>query len=110
MPIYEYHCANCRRRVSLFSRRVSPPGRPCCPHCSGTDLERVFSRFAVLHPEEKLMERRSDLRTYGDVNLKDASSVEGWVKRIGKSIGDDELGVMAEEAIQETIHGSDTEE
>ncbi|MGH9895088.1 MAG: hypothetical protein ACREA0_24520 [bacterium] len=56
------------------------------------------------------MERRSDLRSHGDVNLKDASSVEGWVKRIGKSIGDDDLGVMAEEAIQETIHGSDTDE
>jgi hypothetical protein len=64
----------------------------------------------VLRPEEKHMERRSDLRSYGDVNLKHASSVEGWVKRIGKSIGDEDLGVMAEEAIEETIHGSDTEE
>lgn len=110
MPTYEYHCAKCRRRVGLFSRRVSPPGRPRCPHCSGTDLQRLFSRFAVLHGEEKLMERRSDMRTHGDVNFKDASSVEGWVKRIGKSIGDEDLGPMAEEAIQETIHGSDTEE
>ncbi len=110
MPIYEYHCPNCRRKVSLFNRRVSPPGRPRCPHCSTTDLQRVFSRFAVLHSEEKLVERRSDLRTYGDVNLKDPSSVEGWVKRIGKSIGDEDLGPMAEEAVQETIHGSETEE
>lgn len=110
MPIYEYHCPNCKRRVSLFTRRVSPPGRPRCPRCSGTGLDRVFSRFAVLQPEEKHMERRSDLRSHGDVNFKDASSVEGWVKRIGKSIGDDDLGVMAEEAIQETIHGSDSDE
>ena len=56
------------------------------------------------------MERRSDLRSHGDVNLKDASSVEGWVKRIGKSIGDEDLGPMAEEAIQETVHGSDSDE
>ena len=28
MPIYEYHCADCRRRVSLLVMRISDPEAP----------------------------------------------------------------------------------
>src|SRR5262245_57851047 len=40
MPIYEYHCADCRRRVSLLVMRISDPGTARCPRCGGEHLTR----------------------------------------------------------------------
>ena len=48
MPIYEYHCADCRRRVSLLVMRISDPEAPRCPRCGGEQLTRLMSRFAIL--------------------------------------------------------------
>lgn len=47
MPIYEYRCADCRRRVSVFFRSFSAVGDPVCPRCGGTRLTRLMSRVAV---------------------------------------------------------------
>jgi putative FmdB family regulatory protein len=47
MPIYEFACAACKRRTSVFVRSVSSPVRARCEHCGGTKLSRVLSKFAV---------------------------------------------------------------
>ena len=47
MPIYEYRCADCARKVSVFFRSFSAVGDPVCPRCGGTRLTRLMSRVAV---------------------------------------------------------------
>ena len=47
MPIYEYRCADCARRVSVFFRSFSAVTEPVCPHCGGLRLTRLMSRVAV---------------------------------------------------------------
>ncbi|HET7037517.1 MAG TPA: zinc ribbon domain-containing protein [Thermomicrobiaceae bacterium] len=47
MPIYEYLCRDCRKRVSVFFRSYAAVGDPACPECGGTKLERRFSRVVV---------------------------------------------------------------
>lgn len=47
MPIYEYRCHTCRRKVSIFFRSAAAAVEPRCPRCDGTNLERVFSRVVV---------------------------------------------------------------
>jgi putative FmdB family regulatory protein len=47
MPIYEYQCADCNRRVSIFFRSMSTTVDPRCPHCDGSNLRRLFSRVVV---------------------------------------------------------------
>ena len=44
MPIYEYECRGCGRR---FEALVRGSATPACPACSGRDLERLLSMFAV---------------------------------------------------------------
>src|SRR5215212_8215377 len=46
MPIYEYTCAGCRRKVSVFQRSVSATAAPRCPECGSSDLARLISTFA----------------------------------------------------------------
>ena len=47
MPIYEYRCADCRKKVSVFFRSYAAVSDPKCPLCGGTNLERLFSRVVV---------------------------------------------------------------
>ncbi|MCX5992586.1 MAG: zinc ribbon domain-containing protein [Chloroflexi bacterium] len=48
MPIYEYICHKCRKKVGIFMRMTAVQADPACPACGGSGLERVFSSFAVL--------------------------------------------------------------
>ena len=47
MPIYEYRCADCRRKVSIFFRSFGAVTEPVCPRCGGTALTRLMSRVVV---------------------------------------------------------------
>ncbi len=46
MPIYEFVCQNCRRRMSFLVRDISARFVPRCSSCGNTDLSRVISGFA----------------------------------------------------------------
>ncbi len=51
MPIYEYYCADCQRKVSIFFRSFSAAENAttlACPRCSGPHLSRRLSRVRVL--------------------------------------------------------------
>ena len=45
MPIFEYHCAKCRR---VFEALVSleKEGAVRCPRCGGCKIKKLFSTFA----------------------------------------------------------------
>jgi putative FmdB family regulatory protein len=46
MPIYEYECGGCGKRVErLVRRREDVPER--CPHCGAAKLRKAFSAFSV---------------------------------------------------------------
>ena len=46
MPIYEYQCAACSKDFELLVRNASE--QPKCPQCSGTDLRKKLSAFAMV--------------------------------------------------------------
>jgi putative FmdB family regulatory protein len=48
MPIYEFICHKCKKKVSIFMRMSAIHPDPACPECGGGGLTRVFSSFAVL--------------------------------------------------------------
>ncbi len=50
MPIYEYRCPACKRRVSVFFRSLSSVDHAAaiCSHCGKGGLERLVSRVRVL--------------------------------------------------------------
>ncbi len=102
MPIYEYHCAACRRRVSLLIKSLANPDPAVCPRCGGHDLTRLFSRFAFLRSEEERLERLADPGTLGDLDEDDPQSVARWAKRMGKELGED-LGDDFDQAVEEAM-------
>ncbi len=112
MPIYEYHCRDCRRRVSVLIRSISNPGRPACPRCGGRQLERLMSRFARLRSEDDRLDALADPSSLGDLDESDPKSVARWAKKMGKELGEDlgeDFDQVMEEAMDEEAAGAGKE-
>jgi putative FmdB family regulatory protein len=102
MPIYEYDCQDCRRRVSLLIRSLSSPAAPACPRCGGARLTRVMSRFATVKSEEARLESLASDGSFGDLDENDPASVARFMKKMGKELGDD-LGDDFDSAVDEAM-------
>ena len=112
MPIYEYQCAGCKKRVTLLVRSISNPPAPACPRCGSHELTRLLSRFAVVKSEESRLDRMADPSTFGDLDETDPKSVARWAKRMGKELGEDvgeDFDEMMEGAIEDESAGETTE-
>jgi len=108
MPIYEYLCQDCRRRVSLLVRSISNPGTPVCPRCGGQHLERLMSRFSRVKSEEARLDAMADPSSFGDLDESDPKSVARWAKKMGKDLGEDlgeDFDQVMEEAMAEEAGG-----
>ncbi|MGH2593045.1 MAG: FmdB family zinc ribbon protein [Anaerolineae bacterium] len=55
MPIYEYRCPNCKRKVSIFFRSLSSVDHQSarCPNCNSSGLLRLMSRARVIRGASK---------------------------------------------------------
>ena len=102
MPIYEYECGDCRRRVSLLVRSFSAADSVACPRCGGQQLTRLMSRFATVKSEDARLESLADSASYGDLDENDPRSVARFMKKMGGEFGDD-LGEDFESAMDEAI-------
>lgn len=102
MPIYEYLCQSCHRRVSLFIKSISNPGTPACPRCGSEDLHRLLSRFSSPKSEEARLDSLADPGHLGDLDENDPKSMARWMKRMGKEFGD-EMGDDFSDAVDEAL-------
>jgi putative FmdB family regulatory protein len=90
VPIYEYHCHDCRRRVSLFFRSYSDiKDEPSCPRCGGTRLSRVISRVAVVRSEDSRLDDLSDPSMLGDLDEDDPKSIARWMRKMSAETGEE---------------------
>lgn len=105
MPIYEYECHDCHRRVSLLILRPSTATAPSCPRCGGSSLDRLMSRFATVKSEEARLESLGDPSSMGDLDENDPASVARFMKKMGREFGDD-LGDDFDSAIDEAMSES----
>jgi putative FmdB family regulatory protein len=108
VPIYEYECHDCRRRVSLLVRTLSSPEPPVCPRCGGTALSRLMSRFATVKSEEARLESLAEGGGLGDLDEDDPASVARFMKKMGREFGD-ELGDDFDSAVDEAMTEADGE-
>jgi putative FmdB family regulatory protein len=110
MPIYEYVCHDCKRRVSLLWRSFADAQarEATCPRCGGTNLSRLISRVAVLRSEESRLDALADPTSMGDLDENDPKSLARFVRKMASEAGED-LGPEYEEVIGRLEAGEDPE-
>jgi putative FmdB family regulatory protein len=110
VPIYEYECHDCRRRVSLLIMAPSTAPAPRCPRCGGDALSRLMSRFATVKSEDARLDALADDASFGDLDENDPKSVARFMKKMGREFGDDlgdDFDSAMEEATAEAAGGED---
>ena|SRR5262249_9315483 len=108
MPIYEYRCTACRKKVTVLTLRVSEAVDPVCEHCGSRALTRLMSRFALVRSEESRLDDLGDPSSLGDLDENDPKSVARWMRKMGKELGED-AGEDFDEMVDEMEAGGGEE-
>jgi putative FmdB family regulatory protein len=112
MPIYEFRCNTCRRRVEVFVQGFSPPTQPSCSHCGGNDLDRIFSRFAVRRSKEDKSvydDILSDTKLTSGLMRNDPRALAEWSRKMSRA-ADEDVTPETEELMDRLDHGEDISE
>ena len=91
MPIYEFACNGCRKKVSVFQRSVNTATVPRCPECGSQDLNRLISKFAFHRPmpDFDLGPDMDDESFMDGVDENDPRAVARWARQMGERMGED---------------------
>jgi putative FmdB family regulatory protein len=106
MPIYEFACRACGRKMSALVMVRARVDEVRCKRCGSADLERLYSRFATVKSEDARLESLGDPSALGDLDEQDPKSVARWMKKMGQEMGED-LGDDLDQAIEEDTSGGD---
>ena len=109
MPIYEYRCGACRRKVTVLTLRASEAVDAVCDRCGSRDLSRLMSRFAMLRSDDARLDDLTDPSSMGDVDENDPKSMARWMRKMGKEMGED-LGGDFDDMVDELEAGGGGED
>lgn len=112
MPIYEYYCLDCRRRVSVFFRTFSAAaaGDAHCPRCEGDRLRRVVSRVAVLRSEDSRLDAMADDPSMlAGLESEDPRAMASFMRKMSSESGEP-LDAEMSEVIDRLERGESPEE
>ncbi|MCB0096849.1 MAG: zinc ribbon domain-containing protein [Caldilineaceae bacterium] len=90
MPIYEYFCRNCRKRVSVFFRTMSAAQSETalCPECASADLHRLMSRVRVLKSDDSRMDNMADPGMLAGLEHEDPRALASFMRRMSDEMGE----------------------
>jgi len=91
MPIYEYRCQDCKKKVAVFFRTLSAVehGSARCPQCGGQQLTRLVSRVRALRSEESRMENMADDAALAGLDENDPKSMGRWLRKMAQETGEE---------------------
>ena len=112
MPIYEYRCADCRKKVSVFFRSFSvvDQEQPRCPICQGAHLTKLISKVRVMRGASTSTGGADSLddSMLDDLNENDPRSLGRMMRRMADETGED-MGPEFGEVINRLEKGEDPE-
>ena len=111
MPIYEYVCLDCRKRVSVFFRTFSDASDAAarCPICEGAHLRRLVSRVAVLKSEESRLDAMADPSFMAGLENEDPRALAGFMRKMSDEMGEP-LDAEMSEMVDRLERGESPEE
>ncbi len=110
MPIYEYGCYDCRKRVNVFFRTFTDAEtkQAVCPRCGGNNLKRLVSKVSVVRSEESRLDNLADPSNLAGLDENDPKSIARWMRKMSSEMGED-LGEEFGEVVDRLEAGEDPE-
>lgn len=102
MPIYEFLCQTCHRKVSLLIKSFATSFTPRCPTCGNTNMVRTISNFAYHKSLKTIHEESGEPTMFPSSDYyKDPRNIGRWVEKRFK-----EMGVEMPDQLQEKIQAA----
>jgi len=91
MPIYEYRCPDCKKKVTVFFRTLSAVDHSAarCPQCGGKNLTRLISRVRALRSEESRLDGLADDSMLSGMDENDPKSMGRMLRKMSRETGED---------------------
>ncbi|MGM0599606.1 MAG: FmdB family zinc ribbon protein [Candidatus Rifleibacteriota bacterium] len=102
MPLYEYACADCKRKFTVLTSIDKRDEPKECANCGNKNSRRLVSKFKTVRSEEQIMESLADPSKLAGIDENDPSSMASWAKKMAREMGenmDDEIDAMAEDEL-----------
>lgn len=107
MPVYEYRCRNCKRRVAIrMAYTEYDSAHPTCRHCGSDNLQRLISRVRIAKSEDSRLDDLADPSNYGDLDENDPKSIGRFMRRMSSEMGEN-LGPEFDEVVGRLEAGED---
>ena len=106
MPIYQYDCSGCQRRVDVFFRSISRVTDPVCPECGGKQLKRVMSKVLRARSDSDRLNAIDMNQELGRLNSNSVGDFSRWAKDMGRRY-DSELGSDFSQLAAKADNGDD---
>ncbi len=90
MPIYEYFCLDCRKRVSVFFRSFSVASDEAarCPNGADHRLHRLVSRVSVIKPEASRVDSLDDPALLSGLESEDPRALAHFMRKMSDEMGE----------------------
>jgi len=110
MPIYEYRCLDCKKKVSVFFRSLSAVDHSAarCPICGGAHLTRLVSRVRAIRSEESRLDGLADDAALSGLDENDPKSMGRWMRKMASEAGE-EMPPEFDEVVGRLEAGEDPE-
>lgn len=90
MPNYDYFCADCQKRVTVFQSYKDYGVRPVqCPECRGKRLKRLMNRVRILKNDDQRLDEMSDPAFMDGVDENDPRSLGRAMRKMGQQLGEE---------------------
>lgn len=110
MPIYQFDCAGCQRRVEILFRSVNSTKQPVCPECGSRKLKKVIARVARIRSARERFEGVDHQREAAEIGgSSDPAVFARWARRVGAEY-DEELGTNYRELAERAEAGEEVYE
>ena len=109
MPIYEYRCQDCGRKLAVLWRSRADVKTPTCQRCGSGNMNRLISRVRVIRSEESQLDDLADESMLADLDESDPRSLGRWMRKMSQEMGED-LGPEFDEVVGRLEAGEDPEE
>ncbi len=112
MPLYDFRCPDCGRKVTLFYKTFAAYEQAeahTCPRCGGQRLKRRIGRVAIAKSEDARLDALSDDAMLANLDEDDPRAVGQLMRRMSREMGED-LGEEFDEVVDRLEKGQPPEE
>lgn len=110
MPVYEFHCLECGRRVRhIYSFSEYDAATPTCTHCGSENLKRHIGSVSIAKSEESRMDNLLDESALAGLDEEDPQALGRFMRKMSNEMGED-LGEEFDEVVDRLEKGQSPEE